>query len=164
MEKTKRSVAVEAPVSLLGWTVIEEKKEHSQDRERIMFVIGAAAFALAIIFNTYVLAFTIALATIIFISLSRKDPEVTKFDITDKGIRFEETLTPYENIVSYNIVDDPGELARLILELKTSFNGKEVIPIYDESMKEIEKILESNGVEYNGNLSVSILDTLAKYI
>lgn len=146
--------------SLIEWRLLEEKKEYSRDKELLIALIGAASVTLTIMAETYVFSALLVIATGMFIYLGRQEPKTRLFSITEEGIFLDNDFIEREEIKEYNIIDDPGERARLILRIKKVIDMNEIIPIYDVDMTRIEKILKTLGVRKDEDLVPNALDRL----
>ena len=150
--------------SLIKWQFIEEKKAHSKDRELLIIIIGIGAILLAIIAKNYIFGALITLATITLINILRKKPEKLLFNITPIGIFMDNDFMETECIKGFNIINDPGDRARLILKIEKIININEIIPIYDVNINDIENALTKLEIPKEEELEPTIIDHLAMMI
>ena len=127
--------------SLVKWRFTEEKKTYTRDKELLVIVIGIGAVLLAIITKNYIFGALIIIATITLISTVRKKPKHMLFNITPIGIFMDDDFVETESIKGFNIMDDPGDRARLILKIEKIININEIIPVYDVNIRDIEHAL-----------------------
>ena len=147
--------------TMLQWRFKQEKKPYIKDREHLMILIGVGSAFIAIITKTYIFAALILFATYIFVREYRKPQAELLFDITDEGIFISDEFMPVSSINSFNIVDVPGETAKLILNINNGYiNINEIVPIYDINIDEIEDALIEIGINYDPSLELNILDTI----
>ena len=69
-----------------------------------------------------------------------------------------------EEIQGFNIIDDPGVRARLILRINKIIDVNEIVPIYDVNIQEIERAMEELNIERNEELEPNIFDMIAQII
>ena len=152
-------------VSLISWYILEEKKEHSKDKKMLVALVGTGAAVLAVIAETYIFAFLLLIAAAVFITIMRKkQKEELLFDITTVGVFLDDDFLPAEKIREFNIIDDPGERARLILHMENFIHINEIVPIYDVHMAEIETVMEKMDIPKNETLKPDIFDRIARVI
>ena len=144
--------------SLVRWRLTEEKKEYSRDRELVFILIGLAGVIIAVLLTSYIFAALLLLATIVFIHANRQKPKNLNFNITTIGIFLENDFLPTEEIKSFNIIDDPGERARLVLKIEKIVQVNEVVPIYDVNIRQIEDALNKLNIPKQEDLELSLLD------
>lgn len=149
--------------SLVAWKLTEDKQPFSRDREMFVGVLGGSMIVIAVILGFYVFALFVLLVAGFLIYRGRQKPEILSFNLTDGGIFLGEDFVLLEKIRGYNIIDDPGERARLIVDLQRYIDLKEVVPIYDVDIARIEKAFESIKVRKNEELRLSTLTRLASF-
>ena len=99
-----------------------------------------------------------------FVYIGRQKPKTLLFDITTAGVFLENDFLPKENICSFNIIDDPGERARLLLRVRKGIEVNEIIPVYDTAMERIESALKEINIPKDETLERSFLDYIALFI
>ena len=151
-------------VSLISWRIPGEIKNRSGDREMLIALIGAGGTILAIIAETYIFALLLLVASAAFICIMRKARREMLFDITTVGIFLDDDFLPAEKILAYNIIDDPGERARLLVHMEKFIHLNEIIPIYDVHMAEIERAMGKLNIERNEELKPTVIDTVVQNI
>ena len=144
-------------VSLVSWELLEEKQPFSRDREIFLGVLGGAITLISIMFSSYFFALFTVVVVGFLIYRGRQKPRKLTFEITSVGVRLDEDFIPLETIDEYNIIDEPGERARLIFSLERYVLLKEVIPIYDVDIDRIEDAFDELGIEKNEELDRSKL-------
>ena len=163
MEEQERKKYSEPPEVLLEWEITEEKHEYSKNREYAWAVIGLTITTIAFFLSLYVLAFFSIIATGTFIFFARRPPQKYLFTITDAGIVLGNELVPFEDIIHFNVIDDPGDQARLILEMQGLITLRVDVPIYDLNMDDIADIFFSYGVPADETLNLSLIDKAARF-
>ena len=142
------------------WHLLEEKRRYSKDREILIGLIGLTAIILTSIFENYTFAALLFVATSVFILLGRQKPKKMTFKITERGILLDDDFIPIEEIKSFNIIDDPGVRARLILKIEKIVVIKEVVPIYDVNIQKIEAVLKRLNIEKEEVLQIGALEKM----
>lgn len=150
--------------SLIKWQFIEEKKERTKDKELLIIIIGIGAILLAVITKNYIFSALLTLATITLINTVRKKPKHLLFNITPIGMFMDEDFIETEHIKGFNIIDDPGSRARLILKIERIVNINEIIPIYDVDIQDIERTLTKLEIPKEETLGPTVMDHLTAMI
>lgn len=151
-------------IPLLKWELLEEKVEQSIDRELFIILIGSATVIFAFLTKTFVFAALVVFAAIFFIYTGRIAPKKLSFQITNIGLFLDSDFLPTEDIISFNIIDIPGERAKLLLQIKKLIYVNEIIPIYDVDIDGIKRQLRKIGVREDRNLELTIIDSIASLI
>ena len=150
---------------LVQWRLLSEKKTFTKDKEILLGLIGVAGMILSIIFENYTFAALLFVATVAFILLGRqKQKKKLTFKITNSGIMLDDDFIPIEEIKSFNIIDDPGARARLILKIEKIIHTREIVPIYDVDSKKIEGVFKKLGIEKEEDMIPGTLDTMTRLI
>ena len=150
--------------SLIKWQFTEEKKTYTKDKELLFIIIGIGAILLAIIIKNYIFAALLALATVTIIGAVRKEPKHMLFNITPIGIFMDDDFVETGRIKGFNIIDDPGNRARLILKIERLVNINEIVPIYDVNIQDIEHALTKLEVPKEEELGPTPMDHLTAMI
>ena len=150
--------------SLVRWEFTEEKKKHSRDRELLVIVLGLASAVLAVMAKTYVFALLLVLATLTLVHIHRKKPRKLMFNITEVGLFLDDDFVDLAHIKGFNIIDDPGETARLILKIERIIHINEIIPIYDVRIEDISGALMRLGIPKEEALEPTLLDYLTSVV
>ena len=82
------------------------------------------------------------------------------FNITEIGVFLENDFLILEEIQSFNIIDDPGARARLLLRVEKIITMNEIVPIYDVDIQEIEDAFKELNIQKDETLEPGILDHL----
>ena len=150
--------------SLVKWQFTEEKKTYTKDKELLIIIIGIGVVLLAIITRNYIFGTLLALATVTIIGTIRKKPKHLLFNITPIGIFMDDDFVETDRIKGFNIIDDPGDRARLILKIERVVNINEIIPIYDVNIQDIEHALTHLEVPKEEELGPTPMDHLTAMI
>ena len=149
---------------LVRWQLLEETEAYSRDKVIFTVLVGAAAAVFAVIAETYVFAALLLFATAFFVYVGRQGPRTLSFAVTDIGVFLENDFLSLEEIQGFNIIDDPGVRARLILRINKIIDVNEIVPIYDVNIQEIERAMEELNIERNEELEPNIFDKIAQII
>ncbi len=163
-EKNERRYLPDDVKPLVSWQLEEEKKAYSKDKELLVILVGAGAVILAILVETYIFAVLLAVATCLFTYIGRQKPKKMTFSITDIGLFLDDDFLQLEEVHNFNIIDDPGERARLLLGVQKMVHVNEIVPIYDTDIEQIKTTLKDLGIKEDETLEPSILDHLVKFI
>ena len=146
--------------TLVSWDMIEEKTEYYKDKIILLMLVGITASIFAFIFESYVFSLFCIIAPITLIYIGKRDPLKLHFRITDEGLYLENDFIPVEKIEEYNIIDDPGERARLILRINNFISVNQVIPIYDVQMNQIHQSMERLEIEIDEEIGMGFIEKL----
>ena len=150
--------------SLIKWQFTEEKKVYTKDKELLVIIIGIGAIALTIIIENYIFGALLTLATITLIRIVRKKPKHLLFNITPIGMFMDDDFIETKCIKGFNIIDDPGSRARLILKIEKIVHINEIIPIYDVHIQDIEHALQKLKIPKEETLEPTAIDRLTTMI
>lgn len=124
------------------WDVPEYTKyPHSKKwyAAAILVVFGGIVYSIFAEDN-YLFAFILLLITIIFMYHELREPGVSQFGITDKGIVWRGFLFPYKEVQSFWIVFEPG-VQSIYFTFKKSTSPRLAVPLDDQDPEEIRGIL-----------------------
>ena len=162
-QKTAQQKSSSAPSdieTLVQWQFTEEKAKTTKDKDLLIGIVGATATVLSIMTKNYPFALLLALATLTIIHIRRKQPKKLLFKITPIGLFMDNDFIELQHIKTFNIIDDPGKTARLILKVERIIHMNEIIPIYDVDINDIEKALTSINVQKEEELAPTLMDNL----
>ncbi len=146
--------------ALVQWQLLEEKGVYSRDKELLIILIGAGAAILAVITETYIFALLVGIATGMFVYIGRQNPKKHLFTIADIGVFLDDDFLSFEEIHGFNIIDDPGARARLILKIQKIIYINEIVPIYDVQIDKIEHALKEMNIPKDETLRPNLLDRI----
>ena len=150
--------------ALLKWQMREEKGEHSRDKELIIILIGLTATVLAVMAETYIFGALLAIATGVFVHNGRQEPKEMLFKITAVGVFLENDFLSREEIEGFNIIDDPGSRARLLLKIQKIIPMNEIIPIHDVDIQKVEEAMQKLRIKKDTALEPNMLDNITTLI
>ncbi len=124
------------------WDVAEYSKFPHSRRWYIgagIFLVACLAYALWD--ENYLFAFILLLITVIFAFHEMREPAVTQFGITDRGVVWRGFLYPYKEIQNFSILFDPPELKHLYITFKKMTSPRLTIALGDQNPSEIRETL-----------------------
>ena len=150
MNENLDTMNVRAPISWEAHEYVHvEKTKDWYWALGLMAVAGAVA---ALLFNNVLFAVLI-LATLFALALfaSRK-PDLVSFTITQRGVRVDDTLYPFQALASFAVDDETGDIPKLILVSNKLFAPNLVIPLEGIEPDDVhdfllDYLLESDHVE-----------------
>ena len=147
----------------ITWTITRDRIKYSKEREKYFFIVGLAFAVVSIVLANFTFTLLILVVTLLLIRIMRMPAEIYKIEINEEGILAENTIIPFKNISGFNIIDVPGERARLIIETNKELDPTKTITIYDRDMEKIEEALLGENIEKKEELELTLLDTLTRY-
>ena len=148
------------PESLVQWRFTEEKQKKSKDKELLIAILGASIVILSALAGAYVFCLLMALATMTILYIRREHSRTMLFNITPVGLFMDNDFIEIKHIKAFNIIDDPGETARLILKVERVIYMNEIIPIFDVTIEKIEQVLTDLGIQKEEELEPTVIDHL----
>lgn len=105
----------------------------------LVAVAGAVA---AIIYNNVLFAAFILIAAFVLAIQAARRPNVRRFAVTQRGIRIDDTLIPYNSLESFSVDElSPNHTPKLIINPKGVFTSIIVIPIVDVDADDVHDYL-----------------------
>ncbi len=104
-----------------------------------IFLLATIGYALYT--DNYLFAFILILIAVIFLFHETKEPGLTQFGITDKGVVWRGFLYPYLEVDRFFIVFEPGVVKSLYITFKSATSPRLSIPLEDEDPNEVRETL-----------------------
>lgn len=115
--------------------------EKSHDWFWTLGILAVAGSVTSIILNNVLFGMVILLgAMTVFITGNRK-PRVIPFEVSKRGVRIENDLYPFPTLESYSIDGENLDGPQLILKSKKLFMMLLVIPLPEDYIDDVERIL-----------------------
>ncbi len=93
-------------------------------------LIGVAAAIAAIVMGDVLFAILILLAAFVLAIYANRQPNVVRFAVTQRGVRIDDELYPYNTLDSFAIDEvSPNHTPKLILKPKRIFASLIIIPV-----------------------------------
>lgn len=139
----------ESDSDVLVWHAYEhEHIERESDWYWAVAIVGASVAIISVIFGNFLFAILVVLAFFILAKLAQQRPELTRFELSKKGVRIGNTLHEYAHIVAFHIVkNDEEEDAtepRLLLATNKVMTQLLVIPIRHHEPEVIRAYLKKH--------------------
>ena len=163
-ENTPDKQSTQTLESLVQWEFVEEKKKHSKDKQLLIVLVGAAMALFAAMAKTYIFGVLLILGIVALIRIHKEKPKKMLFNITNIGFFLDDDFVELEYIKGFNVIDDPGKTARLILRVERVVYMNEIIPIYDVNIRDIEQALTHLKIPREEDLEPTVMDHLASVI
>lgn len=127
---------------LYEWSALEFEKREKDVYWYSTLAIVSAALAIFFLFTKNYLGalVTVLLAALIYV-YSQKDPRTIRFAITPLGVKANEDLHPFEELISFWIFYEPGEIKELSIRTRRLASPYLGLPLGNTNPIEIRKIL-----------------------
>ncbi len=109
-----------------------EHRAKSTDWYWILGILAVVGIVLSILSHNLLLAFLLGLGAVLMAIYAGKDSPIIHIEITQKGIRVDDSIYPYKNIKSFWIYKTKDESYRLILEVERVYVPFFTLPIAPE--------------------------------
>jgi hypothetical protein len=115
----------------LKWKALEYvHAEKTPDWYWALGLIAVAGSIAALLFNNVLFAVLILFGAFVLALLASRHPEEISFALTQRGIRVNDTLYPYQTLDSFNVDElSKDHTPKLIVEAKSFFTPTLVIPL-----------------------------------
>ena len=116
----------------LSWSAYEH--EHIERDEEWYWAVGIIATCLALvsaIFGNYLFGLVIIMAAVSLALVSRHPPELTHFEITERGLRVGNRIHHYHEIIGFWVEDEEGEHPTLLVDTTKPLSPNIIIPLVD---------------------------------
>jgi len=127
----------------LSWKTTERNiKTRKPDWYWILGIFAAALSIASILFGNILFAIVIVTGAVALGFASTGATKEYDISLTDRGIQIDTTLFPYENVVSFCILEFENEHPVLSLRTKSVFAPQLSIPLTDVDPYEIYEVLD----------------------
>ncbi len=116
--------------TILRWSAYEH--EHIERSHDWFWALGIAAIAIAIVsilFHNILFAILIIIAAVTLGMLATIHPELTPFEISDRGIRVGHQLHRYDEIISFWVEEEHDDRPLLLVDTTKFMSPNLIIPI-----------------------------------
>ncbi len=116
------------PLSWRGHEYLHVEK--SPDWYWALGLIAIAGAIAALIFNNVLFAVLILFGAFALALFASREPKEVRFALTQRGVRIDDTLHPYQSLASFAIDEiTPQHVPKLILEAKSYLTPTLIIPL-----------------------------------
>jgi hypothetical protein len=133
---------------ILQWSAYEH--EHIERKEEWYWGMAIVAVSLAIvsvIFGNILFGFVIIMAAVSLALVSRHPPELTHFEISDRGVRVGRQLHRYDEIIAFWVEDEHGDIPLLLVDTIKPLTPNIIIPIVDVDSHQIRALMKEHADE-----------------
>jgi hypothetical protein len=124
------------------WTAYEhEHREKGPDWYWVLGIIAVGGALMAIILGNFLFAILILVAAFSLALHAAKPPELTEFEVNEKGIVVHRTFYPYTTLASFWIDDEYSPRDTLIVKSTRLAMPYIVVPIEEISVPELREYL-----------------------
>jgi hypothetical protein len=133
--------------AVLRWQAYEhEYVERGADWFWALGVVAVCIAIVAILFHNTLFAVLVLLAAALIGMLANVPPEITEFEISDRGIRVGRDLHRYDEILAFWVEDEHGP-ATLLVDTTKMMSPNLVIPIENIEPHEVRDFLREHSTE-----------------
>jgi len=115
----------------LEWSMYEhEHIERGADWYWALGIIAVSIAITSILLHDFLFAIVVLAAAVVLGLLAREAPELTRIEISDRGIKINDTLHRYREIISFWVEDEhPHHRPMLLVDTKKFLSPNLIIPI-----------------------------------
>jgi len=128
--------------SSISWSALPyEFKPKSIDWYWAMGIIVIAGSIASFFFSNFLFGIFILIAGSLIIFTAHKEPEISNFEINEKGISINNEIIVWKNIISYNFITRRNERL-LLISRNVGINRIVSFPVINVSEETIEEIIK----------------------
>jgi len=134
----------DAPVrrTPIEWEAYEyTHTEKDRDWYWALGLIAIAGAVAALLFNNVLFAVLIIAASFALALFASRKPDLVSFAITQRGVRIDDKLYPFQALESFSIDEESSHPPKLILESNKTFAPHLVIPLEGVDIDEVHDFL-----------------------
>ena len=130
---------------VIVWHAYEhEHIEREADWYWAVGIVAVSAALTSMIFGDFLFAIIIVIALFTLALLARHKPELTRFEISSKGVRTGEHMHIYDDMIAFHITDEEEEEPHLLITTKKLMTQMIVIPIRHHDPADIRTFLKEH--------------------
>jgi hypothetical protein len=130
------------PISWKGHEYLHFKK--TTDWYWALGLITVAGAMAALVFNNVLFAILILILGFVLAIFAAREPEEVSFTISQRGVRINDTLYPYQTLEAFGIEEmSPEHIPQLILRSKKILVPNIVIPLQQVTANEVHDFLHN---------------------
>lgn len=105
-------------------------------------LIGVAGAVAALTYGNILFSIVILLAAFVLALFAARKPEEFTFTLTQRGVRINDTLHPYQTLKSFSIEDiSEKHISKLVLETKKTLSLDIIIPLTNVDLEAVHDFL-----------------------
>lgn len=121
-----------ADTVVLRWSAYEhEHIERGSDWYLALAIVAISIAITSILLHNFLFAILIIAAAVTLGLLARTPPDIAHFELSDKGIRIDDVLHRYKEIVSFWVEEEHVERPLLLVDTTKVMSPNLIIPIED---------------------------------
>lgn len=131
----------------LTWTTCELKgRRRTPDWYWILGIIGITLIILSILFGNVLFGVVIATGALAIVLVTLREHEEFTFTLSDRGLQINSILYPFENMISFSILEyiDPETPPTLSIHTRSILSPHLVIPLVGVDPIDVYEILEAH--------------------
>lgn len=118
--------------TVLRWSAYEhEYIERSTDWYWALGIVAVSAAVISVLFGDFLFALLVLLAAFTLSLLAQTRPELARFEISRKGIRINDTLHRFDDILAFWVEEDHRSGPHLLVDTTKWLSPNLVIPLGD---------------------------------
>lgn len=118
--------------TVLRWSAYEhEHIERGSDWFWALGVIAVSAALTSVLFHNFLFALLIIVAATTLGLLANVPPKLAEFEVSEKGVRINDTLHRFDEILSFWVDDETGPHPMLLVDTTKPLAPNLIIPIHD---------------------------------
>lgn len=130
------------PTPILRWSAYEhEHVPRGSDWFWALGIVAVSVALVAILFHDVLFAVLILIAAFILAMLANVPPDIVEFEISDRGIRVDDTMHRFEEIISFWVEDHEVERPLLFVDTIKFMAPNLVIPIEHIDPRQVRAFL-----------------------
>lgn len=141
MEDEAPQAAGRTPLEWEAHEYLHTEKGH--DWYWALGLIAVAGAVASLLFSNVLFAVLILISAFVLAIFASRKPNAVRFAVTQRGVRIDDTLYPYQTLTSFSIDDSHPHTPKLILESKKIFVPKMTIPLEGVHPDEVHDFLVS---------------------
>ncbi len=132
----------------LEWSAYEhEHIPRGSDWYWALGIIAVSAALTSILFHNIFFAIIIVIAATILGMLANTPPHRAEFEVSDRGIRVDDTLHAYEEIISFWVEEEKGPNPLLLVDTTKFMSPNLIIPLEDIDPHAVRTYLQEHTQE-----------------
>jgi len=133
---------------ILRWSAFEhEHIERGSDWFLGLGIVAVSIGIVSIIFHDVLFAVLILVAAVTIAILAVHPPELSEFEISERGVRVAGRLHRYEEIISFWVEDENGDRPTLLIDTVKFMHPNIIIPIDHIDPHEVRAYLREHAEE-----------------
>lgn len=114
----------------LRWSAYEHDHiERGPDWYWALAIVAVCAAITSVLLSDYLFAILILIAAVTIALISRKPPELTQFEVSDRGVRINSNLHRFDEIISFWVLEKTNDKPLLLIDTNKFLSPNLVIPI-----------------------------------